>query len=251
MLKASSKSSPDVISRNVVSAFDHSLSSAADRFAHIWNPDKMQLDSVASPLRFLENFHVSPAAQSRFKRKCFLSIYQSAHFTEEKLSSFERDSPVAMATVRARFRQYVRSKSRQCSAEIRCRKWFCPRRCSQRCVDCGCRHRPQLSASRDGAEKTKFVSASCRCNGREATARLSNQQASRVCSPDFLLSSLRQGSGSPRTADATELRLCVNEAAGDWPRQLILFSLGSMGSAVSFRVGGVPQCPAWNLNFTY
>jgi hypothetical protein len=102
MLKASSKSSPDVVSRNVVSPFDHSLSSAADRFAHIWNPDNMQLDSVASPLRFLENFHVSPAAQSRFKRKCFLSIYQSAHFTEEKLSSFERDS------FRSQWRQFAR-----------------------------------------------------------------------------------------------------------------------------------------------
>jgi hypothetical protein len=30
----------------------------------------------------------------------------------------------------------------------------------------------------------KNVSASRRCNGREATARLSNQHASRVCSPD-------------------------------------------------------------------
>jgi hypothetical protein len=215
MLKASSKSAPDVISRNVVSAFDHSLSSAADRFAHIWNPDKMQLDSVASPLRFLENFHVSPAAQSRFKRKCFLSIYQSAHFTEEKLSSFERDS----------FRSQWRQSARDFVSN------------SQRVVT--------------GQKEQGSFSASCRCNGREATARLSNQQASRVCSPDFLLSSLRQGSGSPRTADATELRLCVNEAAGDWPRQLILFSLGSMGSAVSFRVGGVPQCPAWNLNFAY
>jgi len=29
------------------------------------------------------------------------------------------------------------------------------------------------------------------------------------------------------------------EAAGDWPRQL-LFSLDSMGSAVAFRLGGVP-----------
>jgi hypothetical protein len=159
MLKASSKSAPDVISRNVVSAFDHSLSSAADRFAHIWNPDKMQLDSVASPLRFLENFHVSPAAQSRFKRKCFLSIYQSAHFTEEKLSSFERDSPVAMATVPARFRQYLRSKSRQCSAEIRWRKWFARAVAASDDVDCGCgigHNRPQLSASRDGAERTRI-----------------------------------------------------------------------------------------------
>src|SRR5215831_5276567 len=33
--------------------------------------------------------------------------------------------------------------------------------------------------------KTKLVSASRRCNGREVTARLSNQHASRVCSPDF------------------------------------------------------------------
>jgi len=31
---------------------------------------------------------------------------------------------------------------------------------------------------------SKFVSA-CRCNGREATARLSNQHASRMCSSDF------------------------------------------------------------------
>ena len=37
---------------------------------------------------------------------------------------------------------------------------------------------------------------------------------------------------------AAALRLCVNEAAGDWPRQLILFSLDSMGSAVAFRLGG-------------
>src|SRR5206468_11657148 len=32
---------------------------------------------------------------------------------------------------------------------------------------------------------SKSVSASRRCNGREATARLSNQHASQVCSPDF------------------------------------------------------------------
>jgi hypothetical protein len=33
--------------------------------------------------------------------------------------------------------------------------------------------------------KTKVVSASRRCNGREATARLSNQYASRVGHPEF------------------------------------------------------------------
>ena len=36
-----------------------------------------------------------------------------------------------------------------------------------------------------GARKKKFVSASRRCNGREATARLSNQHASRMRSPDL------------------------------------------------------------------
>src|SRR5205823_13686653 len=33
----------------------------------------------------------------------------------------------------------------------------------------------------------KCVSASCRCNGHEAMARLSNQHASGVCSPEFAL----------------------------------------------------------------
>src|SRR6478736_4588724 len=127
MLKASSKSAPDVISRNVVSAFDHSLSSAADRFAHIWNPDKMQLDSVASPLRFLENFHVSPAAQSRFKRKCFLSICQSAHFTEENATASRRngDSPRAISSVFKK--QITPMLGRNSLAKV-----VCPRRCSQR-----------------------------------------------------------------------------------------------------------------------
>ena len=43
---------------------------------------------------------------------------------------------------------------------------------------------------------------------------------------------------APNAFGAPVLRLCVNEAAGDWPRQLVLFSLDSMGSAVAFSLAG-------------
>ena len=43
---------------------------------------------------------------------------------------------------------------------------------------------------------------------------------------------------APNAFGAAALRFCANEAAGDWPRQLILFSLDFMGSAVAFRLGG-------------
>ena len=43
---------------------------------------------------------------------------------------------------------------------------------------------------------------------------------------------------APNAFGAAALLTCVNEAAGDWPRQLVLFSLDSMGSAVAFRLGG-------------
>jgi hypothetical protein len=89
MLKASSKSSPDVISRNVVSAFDHSLSSAADRFAHIWNPDNMQLDSVVLPLSLDSSANVS--CRSINPR-----------------TSLRRSFPALNATVRSQWRQSAR-----------------------------------------------------------------------------------------------------------------------------------------------
>lgn len=57
---ASSKSSPDVRGWNMVPAFDDSLPNAPNRFAHIGNPDEVQLDFVAALLRLLESLQVGP-----------------------------------------------------------------------------------------------------------------------------------------------------------------------------------------------
>jgi hypothetical protein len=46
-------------------------------------------------------------------------------------------------------------------------------------------HHKRLMMRAKSNGNSKSVSASRRCNGREAMARLSNQHASRVCSPDF------------------------------------------------------------------
>ena len=55
-MNASIKSPPNIVYRDIVSTFDDSLANASDRFAHIRNPDEMQLDRVAVLLRLLENF---------------------------------------------------------------------------------------------------------------------------------------------------------------------------------------------------
>ena len=62
MLRAPRKPSPDVFDWNMMSAFEHTLTHAANRFAHIWNPDEMQLDIAAAPHRFCENVYISPSA---------------------------------------------------------------------------------------------------------------------------------------------------------------------------------------------
>lgn len=59
MLNASSESPPDIVDWNIVAAFDDSLADATDGFAHIGNPNGMQLDPVTALLRFFENHHVS------------------------------------------------------------------------------------------------------------------------------------------------------------------------------------------------
>src|SRR5262245_26450848 len=91
MVNTSLKSSPDVVCRDVVAAFYHSLAYAPNRFTDIWNPDKMQFNRVAAVFRPLENFHVCSSAQSGFQRECFLSINQFAQFGEKKFSGFQRD----------------------------------------------------------------------------------------------------------------------------------------------------------------
>lgn len=75
MLSASRKSSPNVFRRNIVSAFDHSLANSTDGFADVRDLDEMQLDGVAVFSRIFENVRVRSAAERRFKRKRFASIY--------------------------------------------------------------------------------------------------------------------------------------------------------------------------------
>ena len=58
-----------------VTAFDDSLAHAADRFAHIGNPDEMQFDRVPLLLRVFENVHIRSATQRRFGRESFMAIY--------------------------------------------------------------------------------------------------------------------------------------------------------------------------------
>ena len=65
VLNASSEPLPDVVDRNIVTAFDHSLADATDGFAHIRNPDEMQARSrshVVSPSS--RSFTVCSPAQS-------------------------------------------------------------------------------------------------------------------------------------------------------------------------------------------
>jgi len=82
VLNASTKSASDVISRNIVAAFYHSLAHPPDRFAYIRNPDEMQFDYVALFLRIFEDAHIRSATQSRFERECFMSIYQFAQLAQ-------------------------------------------------------------------------------------------------------------------------------------------------------------------------
>ena len=55
VLNASRESPPNVIGRNIVSAFDDSLPHATDGFAHIRDPDEVQLDLITALLRLFEH----------------------------------------------------------------------------------------------------------------------------------------------------------------------------------------------------
>jgi hypothetical protein len=89
MLNAPGESPSDIGHRNIVAAFDDSLSHAADGFAHIRNPDEVQLDRVAELLRVLESPDVGSPAESGFERKSFAPLDQFAKFTEQEFSRFE------------------------------------------------------------------------------------------------------------------------------------------------------------------
>ncbi len=62
-----------------------------DGFAHIRNPDEVQLDRVAELLRVLESPDVGSPAESGFERKSFAPLDQFAKFTEQEFSRFECD----------------------------------------------------------------------------------------------------------------------------------------------------------------
>lgn len=63
MLTAPGEPPPNIIHRDIVSAFDDSLPHAPNRFAHVWNPNEMQFDGVAALFRLLEQIHVRSSAQ--------------------------------------------------------------------------------------------------------------------------------------------------------------------------------------------
>jgi hypothetical protein len=105
MLTTPGEPPPNIIDWDIVSTFDHSLAHAANRFAHIGNPNEVQLDLIATLLRLLENLQVGPPAQSGFERKRFASRDQFVKLAQKQSSGlecnrfrFERDNPRAISS---------------------------------------------------------------------------------------------------------------------------------------------------------
>jgi hypothetical protein len=79
---ASSESPADVVGWDIVPTFDDSLADATDRFAGMGNPDEMQFNCAATLLRIFEEIYISAAAERRFEREIFMSIYQFAQLAQ-------------------------------------------------------------------------------------------------------------------------------------------------------------------------